>query len=164
VSYREAFLFGWSIARRQALWSLAIGIPLALLVAVIVNHLSPDTGVRNFRFAAVFYPIFAALMVLVIFPQAIRAAVSKAFRTFRVQVSKRGAIGELSYADSLQVSLLALAVSMVLGGLYALIEFPNVRLGLLAEVPLLLFVIYPAIAEAAVYVRYRGFHPVVERG
>jgi hypothetical protein len=55
-------------------------------------------------------------------------------------------------------------VSMVLGGLYSLIEFPSVRLGLLAEVPLVLLVIYPAIAEAAVYVRYRGFRLLVERG
>ena len=38
-------------------------------------------------------------------------------------------------------------VSMVLGGLYLLIEFPSVQLGLMAEVPLLVLVIYPAIAK-----------------
>lgn len=77
---------------------------------------------------------------------------------------KAGHVETLTYTDAVQISLLAMIVSMVLGGLYSLIEFPSVRLGLLAEVPLVLLVIYPAIAEAAVYVRYRGFRLLVERG
>jgi hypothetical protein len=157
-------LFGWSIAWRQFLWSLAIGIPLVLLVAGIVNNTTPDNDVRGFVFALAFYPPFLLLMVLLIFPKAIRAAISKAFGTFRVQVDKRGSIESLTYADSLQISMLAVIVSMVLGALYSLMQFPSVRLGLLAEVPLLLFVIYPAIAEVAVNVRFRGFRLVVRRG
>jgi len=164
VSYREAFLFGWSIAWRQLLWSLAIGIPLGLLVAAVVDRITPDADARSFAFSAIFYPILGALMVLVIFPKAIRAAMSKAFRTFRVQVFKRGNIAALTYTDSMQISLLGMMVSMVLGGLYRLIEFPSVQLGLVAEAPLVVFVIYPAIAEAAIYVPYRGFRLVVERG
>jgi len=164
VSYREAFLFGWSIAWRQFLWSLGIGIPLLLLVAVIVNHTTPNTDVRSFAFALAFYPPFVLLMVLLIFPKAIRAAVSKSFGTFHVQVAKRGCIETLSYADSLQISVLAVIVSLVLGALYSLMQFPSVQLGLLVEVPLLLFVMYPAIAEVAVNVRFRGFRLVVSRG
>jgi hypothetical protein len=163
VSYREAFLFGWSIAWRQLLWGLAIGIPLGLLVAAVVDRIAAGADARSFAFSTIFYPILAALMVLVIFPKAIRAATSKAFRTFRVQVFKRGNITALTYTDSVQISLLAMMVSMVLGGLYLLIEFPGVQLGLVTEVPLVVFVMYPAIAEATVYVPYRGFRLVVDR-
>jgi hypothetical protein len=157
VSYREACLFGWSIAWRQLLWSAAIGIPLALAVRLVFEF-------RSLAFGVAFFSVFALLMVLVIFPCSIRTAVSKAFTGFRLQVTKAGQIETLTYADAVQISLLAMIVSMVLGGLYSLIEFPSVRLGLLAEVPLLLLVIYPAIAEAAVYVRYRGFRLIVQRG
>ena len=120
-----------------------MGIPVAPAIALVFWF-------RSLAFGIAFYSVFALLMVLVSFPFAIRAAVSKAFTGFRLQVTKAGRIGTLTYADALQISLLAMIVSMVLGGLYSLIEFPSVRLGLLAEVPLVLLVIYPAIAEAAV--------------
>ena len=164
MSYREAFVFGWSIAWRQALWTAAIGIPFGLVVAVVVNQTTPNTSMRDFAFSIGFYPVFAAMMLLVISPKAIRGAVAKAFSGFRVQASKGGVVSELSYSDSVQVSLLGMIVSMVLGGLYSLIEFPTVTMGLLVEAPLVLLVVYPAIAEAAVYVRYRGFRLVVLRG
>jgi hypothetical protein len=89
---------------------------------------------------------------------------SKAFGTLHVQVSKQGSIAPPTYAYSIQISLLAMIVSMVLGGLYLLIELPAIKLGLLVEAPLALLVVYPAIAEVAVYVPYRGFRLVVQRG
>lgn len=156
MSYREAFLFGWSLAWRQILWSLAAGVPLALLVASVFTR-------GTIAFGLAFYPLFVILMLLVILPYSIRAAIAQAFRTFRVQLKRQGIFDTPTYADALQISVLATIVSLVLGALYTLIELPNVRLGLLAEVPLLLFVIYPAIAEAAVNVPFRGFRLTVSR-
>jgi hypothetical protein len=117
----------------------------------------------SLAFGVAFYSAFALLMMLVILPCSIRAAVSKVFTGFRLQVTRSGHIETLTYAGAVEISLLAMIVSMVLGGLYSLIEFPSLRLGLLAEVPLMLLVIYPAIAEATVHVRYRGFRLIVER-
>ncbi len=134
-----------------------MGIPLALAVRLVFPF-------RSLAFCVAFYSVFALLMVMVILPCSIRAAVLKVFTGFRLQVTKAGRIETLTYADALQISLLGIIISMMLGGLYSLIEFPSLRLGLLAEVPLVLLVIYPAIAEAAVNVRYRGFRLIVERG
>jgi hypothetical protein len=156
VSYREAFLFGWSIAWRQSLWSAAAGIPLALATAAIVRLVPADAEFRDVAFGAVFYPAFVALTVLAILPYAVRAAARN-----RVQAVKSGRVLPLTYADSLQVSTLAVLMSLMFGGIYALLEFPSVRLGPVAEVPLLIFVVYPAVAELAVAAPYRGFRLVV---
>lgn len=151
MSYREAFLFGWSIAWRQAVWTAAAALPLRVLTAP-VSHGNLILGT-----------LLAILTVLVILPYSVRAA-AKLPGGFRVQAEKSGTVSPLTYEDSLQVTALAVLVSMALGGIHALLQPPAANLGAAAGIPLLLLAVYPAIAELAISVPYRGFRLVVTRG
>jgi hypothetical protein len=58
-----------------------MGTPLAMAIRLVFEF-------RSLAFGIAFYSVFALLMMLVILPWSIRAAVSKVFPDFRLRVTR----------------------------------------------------------------------------
>jgi hypothetical protein len=138
MSYRQALAMGWAIIWRVFWWSLIVISPPAL----VVFRSGSIGSARAFAMGAVLIPVLIALEVFVVLPLSIQEAVLDV------------------YSESLQVSLLAFAIHGGLDWLNYGLRLPD-RLGSarfnLVQLPVLVLLVYPAIAAVAVRVPFHGF-------
>jgi hypothetical protein len=126
----------------------------------IISLLVPVGG-SALRAATAF--VGSALVVFVVFPKSIRLSIPGIYSDFEVSLSGPAHYGEgLTYFESLQVSLLVVAIQT---GFHALYYWLHLTYGLLAliQLPFEAVVVYPAIAAAVVRVPFHGFRIFILR-
>jgi hypothetical protein len=142
MSYRQALAMGWAIIWRVFWWSLIVILPAVLIRGIVVFRSGSIGSARAFAMGAVLIPVLIALEVFLVLPLSIQEAVLDV------------------YSESLQVSLLAFAIHGGLDWLNYGLRLPD-RLGSarfnLVQLPVLVLLVYPAIAAVAVRVPFHGF-------
>ena len=148
ISYGQALKFGWAIGWRVVFGSAVAGFSLGV-VFVVAGHLAPLAQV-------LLWFVYFALGFLVVLPNAIQEAVLSSYSDFSVRVARPTERAEaLNYFEALQISALTVVIYLGLG-LVARPLHLQVSAGL-ARIAFWAFVVFPAIAAAAVHLPFRGF-------